>query len=99
SHQLMAQADSKHRKTRHQRSDIGDDIGERLRIARSVRQPYAVRIQGDYILRGGVRGYDCYATPKGCHAAKAVMLEAEVECDNIKTSLERVVRCRPKRGM
>src|SRR4026208_1761310 len=95
----MAKANSKHREAFHQLSDIGNDIGERLRIARSVRQPYAVRVQGDYLIRGGVSGYDCYPPPQGSHAAKAVMLETEVVCDNVKASLEFTVRQPVRRRM
>ncbi len=80
----MAKTNAKHGVAADQFLQVRYHIGQGLRIAGAVRQPYAVRLESRYVFRGGMRRNDRDAATQRRHIAKAVALQPEVISGNVQ---------------
>src|ERR1700675_4765998 len=82
--ELMSQANSEDRLASHQAPNVVDRVGAGLGIAWAIREEYAVGLQGQHVLRRGLRRDDRHLTAFSPQFAQYVLLDAEVVGDHVE---------------
>src|SRR6266436_9720726 len=84
SDQLMSEADSKNRLSSHQAPNVVDGVRAGLGIAWAVRQEHAVGLQGQHVLRRGLRRDDRHLAAFSAQLTQNVLLDADVVGDHVE---------------